>query len=107
MLISGHEIRKRAPVQIPEDPFLVGGFLKKVSLPKAAKVVKRTPKILPLPVGDLRLSKKGCISGAKFYALLAKKIFSGTVAVPVLLKLALHAKLCPTIPIRILKFIIG
>ena len=37
-----HEIRKRSPLLIPEDPFLVGGlilgFLKKVWLPKAVKV---------------------------------------------------------------------
>ena len=77
---------------------------------RAHEIGKRTPKIFPFPPlaffkpGKLSFIK-GCMSGAKLYALLAKKIFSGTVAVPVLLKLALYAKLCPTIPIRLLKFI--
>ena len=79
---------------------------------RAHEIRKRTPKIFPFPpLAFFKPGKlgfiKGCMSGAKLYALLAKKIFSGTVAVPVLLKLALHAKLCPTIPIRMLKFIIG
>merc|ERR1712038_873658 len=50
---SGHDIRKRSPSVVPEDPFLVGGFLKKVSLPKAVKVAP-----IALPKKNKKLGKK-------------------------------------------------
>ena len=57
---SGHEIHKRSPLVVPEDPFLVGGFLKKLYLPKVVKAAQLYPKVHPFVSKKL---KPGCCTG--------------------------------------------
>ena len=70
---SGHEIRKRSPLVVPEDPFLVGGFLKKLSLPKAAKVAP-----IALPKKPYKIYK--ALTGPLLYGACAVGSIQGGIA---------------------------
>ena len=72
--ILGHNVGKRSPLVIPEDPFLVGGFLKKLSLPKA---VKKAPIALPKKL----YKKYKTLTGPFWYGVCAYGSISGGVTV--------------------------
>ena len=54
----GHNVGKRSPLVVPEDPFLVGGFLKKLSLPKLAKVAPIALPVTPFKPVNPFIAKK-------------------------------------------------